>query len=351
MKTMTQTLIAIICGLFSLACYAENDDWYQIELIIFRSLSETAINSEKWPDFLYPPSFDKSITLVEPTIEESRVAVPYSLVPETQLQLTEIAKRVEISDQHQLIRHFAWIQPGNSQEETFAIQIREGETMLITPPPPEPVIDLEKIGLESDSDSLYQNNNDNETYAPPSETTISTNETNPALDGEPEEISPDKYSDTEGNDDQFSVSALPENSSYMIVNQLEGTIMVYRERYLHILTDLVYREPRYPEATAYSDSYEKTETSTTSENDNDTSKYKDSVVSDETADEQVNSPSYTVSTIDIPVKNRRRMRSDELHYIDHPVIGVIIKAIKYTPPEPEASDALNNTPQPALQGQ
>lgn len=45
----------------------------------------------------------------------------------------------------------------------------------------------------------------------------------------------------------------------------------------------------------------------------------------------------------------RRMRSDELHYIDHPKLGIVIRAERYKPPQetPNASDAASGEPKPA----
>lgn len=46
--------------------------------------------------------------------------------------------------------------------------------------------------------------------------------------------------------------------------------------------------------------------------------------------------------ISYPMKSHRRMRSDELHYIDHPKIGIIIQAKRYLAPEvmPAVEDEL-----------
>ncbi len=47
------------------------------------------------------------------------------------------------------------------------------------------------------------------------------------------------------------------------------------------------------------------------------------------------------------VRLNRRMRSDELHYVDHPKLGIIIKATRVAAPTPEAIDPAAGEPKPA----
>ena len=49
------------------------------------------------------------------------------------------------------------------------------------------------------------------------------------------------------------------------------------------------------------------------------------------------------------VQLSRRMRSDELHYVDHPKLGILIRAERYLPEEdaPDTGDAASGEPKPA----
>lgn len=49
------------------------------------------------------------------------------------------------------------------------------------------------------------------------------------------------------------------------------------------------------------------------------------------------------------IKLNRRMRSDELHYVDHPKLGILIQAtrLRAAAPAPEAGDAASGEPKPA----
>ncbi|HSH42768.1 MAG TPA: CsiV family protein [Arenicellales bacterium] len=85
------------------------------------------------------------------------------------------------------------------------------------------------------------------------------------------------------------------------IQLLEGTLIVYRARYLHLLADLVYQERLGPSAE--------------------------------------NSPHGEDSGIvyqPIRMQQSRRMRSNDLHYLDHPRLGIIARI---SPVEPDAETA------------
>lgn len=83
------------------------------------------------------------------------------------------------------------------------------------------------------------------------------------------------------------------------VRELDGTINIVIGRYIHLYTDLVYRLPR-SNPTELRDALDR---------------------------EQI--------LVDYSIKSHRRMRSKELHYIDHPLVGVLIEA---TPIEEDEED-------------
>jgi len=70
------------------------------------------------------------------------------------------------------------------------------------------------------------------------------------------------------------------------VNELDGTIKVVLGRYLHVYTDLAYRRTYTVSANALG---------------------RDRVLAD------------------FPIKTHRKMRSKQLHYIDHPLLGILVE--------------------------
>ena len=83
------------------------------------------------------------------------------------------------------------------------------------------------------------------------------------------------------------------------VRELAGTVRVVITRYLHVYTDLVYRLPT-TNPLALEDAWQR---------------------------QQV--------LVDYAVNSHRRMRSRELHYIDHPLLGILVEA---TPIEKDQQD-------------
>ncbi len=88
-----------------------------------------------------------------------------------------------------------------------------------------------------------------------------------------------------------------ENLSYE-VRELDGTLNIVIGRYIHLYTDLVYRLPR-----------------------SNPMELRDALNRDQIL-------------VDYTIKSHRRMRSKELHYIDHPLVGILIEA---TPIDEEES--------------
>lgn len=75
------------------------------------------------------------------------------------------------------------------------------------------------------------------------------------------------------------------------LDQLDGTIKVVLSRYLHVYTDLVLRKP----------------------------------VVFERLNEETQEVTRTPVLFDVSVREHRRMRSRELHYIDHPMLGMLVQ--------------------------
>jgi len=134
--------------------------------------------------------------------------------------------------------------------------------------------------------------------------------------------------------------------------ELEGYINLSVERYLHINTDLwlstfvsnVGREqepwPILPKAPL--SSVAKTNIPTTdifAGGDN----YSNSYIENPFLD--ISSNQYSVDRT-IALRQHRRMRSNELHYIDHPLMGVLIKITPYEFPDPDEAEEISEDSKP-----
>ena len=116
---------------------------------------------------------------------------------------------------------------------------------------------------------------------------------------------------------------LPGFTSEPVVDDLlYGTLTISLARYLHADFDLMYRKKNTGET----------------------------AVPQEAFDPLLGPPPQQSTYIDIPLRQKRRMRSREIHYIDHPLLGALIEitpvepdpAVEPTPPTP----AVDNTPEP-----
>ena len=77
------------------------------------------------------------------------------------------------------------------------------------------------------------------------------------------------------------------------ISELDGTVKVVLGRYLHVFTDLVYRKPLAKDI--------------------------------DTESATPDSSGHNRVLADFPLKVHRKMRSKELHYIDHPLFGILME--------------------------
>lgn len=112
-------------------------------------------------------------------------------------------------------------------------------------------------------------------------------------------------------------------------SELEGTLTIYRGRYLHASSDLFFSQ------------FKNVDT----ENQLDWSVFsEDKPVSDSEAWLQSQTGSFQpiapntntqfIRAATARLKQSRRMRSDELHYIDHPLFGMLVQISPYKKPDP-----------------
>lgn len=97
--------------------------------------------------------------------------------------------------------------------------------------------------------------------------------------------------------DTTTAAESPENDNNKLESSLQGTLKLILGRYLHLHTDLLYKRPKQ--------SYDS--------------------ISATLRDRSYN---------EFEIKSQRKMRSNELHYIDHPLIGILVLVTPIKQPEP-----------------
>lgn len=97
--------------------------------------------------------------------------------------------------------------------------------------------------------------------------------------------------------DTDETALIPSSGAISSSNELDGTVKVILGRYLHIYTNLVYRRLDY-------------------------GGYYDSDDDDSASDDTYTFPRQRVLA-EFAIKLHRKMRSEELHYLDHPLLGIL----------------------------
>lgn len=210
---------------------------YIVEMIFFADRDETASNSMHASPRLVIPDLQNAILLDDDAIFHE--FIPY---PPEELTLVKQATALAKSGRYRVLHHIAWLQPGFTEKDALAVRIHAGKN----------------YSGEFRQSSLFQ-----------------------ADSSEPKSFVDQPLNEL---DDSVKVQPLVDQP----LNELDGTVKVVLGRYLHVYTDLVYRQPA-------------------------------SV--DSTPDASGHSPILA----DFAVKTHRKMRSKELHYLDHPLLGILVE--------------------------
>ncbi len=250
--------------------------WYQVEVIILAQKSADYKESELWP-------LDNTL----PVIEGSRELLPYdattplpqpfSLLPAESLQLEKTARRIDAAGDMELMLHLGWVQPGLAEEQAVAIHVYEG---MLEQPAEKPL--------------------------PSSEGEANAELQTPAVEEEP----------------------LP---------RLDGTLRLILSRYLHMESNLLWREPLPPGMPSYFDTMLGTPETVASEGELG-GQNEGNLIAAAEGEQPVVDAETTLANEGYQLfrlQQSRRMRSGEIHYIDHPLFGIIVVANRYELPVSE----------------
>ena len=323
LKMLNKISTALTLILFiTLPSWAYAIQWYDVEIILFRQLSSSGIDNETWDHKLIQPDtaecidigYSNQIEAPEETTEDdseregteadadssagiekaSKPALPFYKIPKSKLRLRKEATAIAISKDQRVLAHIGWRQPGYSKRNAIPVRINAGPLLLAKPLQQEESIEPDNSAFEqipdqqenstsADSKSNQVTAGDskpNITAAPTQTTSVQTATVTPLTDSD--EVINIEITDADETEQQQVIPT----------SKLNGCITIYRERYLHIITDMVYYHEHDEDIYA----------------------------------EDSNSYSFgkEVTATAIPVKSRRRMRSRELHYIDNPGVGAVI---------------------------
>lgn len=280
---------------------AQDDEeltWYTIELIVFERVSEVARNGEAWPRQPGLPDLADAVELslegldpadaqeieasdaqAEPPPLPALQSAPraFQLVAPEQYRLGDAWKRLDASQAYRPLLHIAWIQPGFSADDSRLVHLRNDNAALGS------VGSAGSVSSEGGEDPAPEPTSGFTGFAP--------------------SLSP-----------QPSVARDPSKVA------LDGTVRVHRARYLHVQADLLYYRPSHGGIDAMQ----------TPANDAQIEAISDSP---DTAFTEQLLAEYDADTTLFRLTESRRMRSKELHYLDHPLFGVLVEAWPLELPE------------------
>ena len=196
-------------------------------------------------------------------------------------QLGDLITKLEKQAGYRVLQHMGWRQPASNASNSKAIAVHAGFRYQPKVSHSEP---LSEGSLET------QNNNSPETSKVVS---IALKET--------QTIDFDAVEHTGLLHKSFNqlselATIIPDSS---VIHELEGSLRVEVGRYLHLYTDLVFR-------------IEQVET-----------------------DSEQRASCCMPATDDFRIKNHHRMRSRQVYYIDHPMLGILVQATPINAPKPE----------------
>ena len=321
--------------------------WYAVEIIVFERTSEVGRNAEAWPT---EPGLPKLADALELSIEglapeELEAAPPddtrdanqtdtqdnsqaetiaetgagaarpgllpraFQLTPPEELRLTDAWKSLEKSSAYRPLLHIGWIQPGFPAEEARLVHVRNdngalGAISMNADPDADP-------DAHPDADSNADA--DTETTDGSAADGSAAEETVPAFDG--------------GAGDAPTLSSRIDFARDPSQVAIDGTLRVHRARYLHVQADLLYYRPLDDDGNTPV-STEDGPTTIPAPDSPDTA-----FIEQLLAEEDVAPRLFRLT-------ESRRMRSRELHYLDHPLFGVLVEAWPVELPELPVEAAL-----------
>ncbi len=284
----------------------ENDiPWYQIEVIIFANQSYLGMSSETWPEttqlrytdlieLRHPDDPPRGTSSKVPNFSASNTPTPYELLNPSELQLVPIAKKLDRSEEYQTLVHIAWRQPTLDPDKSIPVYIYQGVDL--------PASVSLAAATQKSSPSKQQGA------------------------GRFSSVAVGNFTYDSSQYGQLLPITETDINTGPVLNPFSGTLRLSVSRYLHIEADLNYRVPVLKEEVVPVDPT--------------------NMAFDSTRGIQMPANFESQGQVRTTVRKRqalqnfhmyetRRMRSKELHYLDHPMFGIITRVIPYEIPKSE----------------
>jgi hypothetical protein len=254
---------------------------YEVEVVIFEQAPGGGPSGERWPAQVAVPDFKRARALNTGAAGARRALAPspdaFAPLSLAEARLAGAVQRLENSSRYQLLRHLRWRQPALEPGESVPIRVNAGRTLRIRSP---------QAAIERPAPAAGN-----------SEATTAK-EAEDAEDDPPSDASEVDAGTRAGLRTAEGNQQAPQMES-VAVQPLDGTIELVVSRYLHVHADLYYTTDIAWDRALVA-GYNSAQTQPIARG----------------PDGQ--------SMLSFPLRQQRRMRSGELHYLDHPVLGLLV---------------------------
>lgn len=340
-------LIALVVPNAGNAQEEEDKRRYDVEIIVFENTNTSAGEQERWRPQVHVPEFHEVIQfdngrngdvtfltnedLAEDENgngidadangngdEEEKAKSPegYTPLPDERLQLGDMVEKLEESNRYRVLRHLAWRQPADDRDQAVPIRVRAGEPIIVQVP----IRDFEELYR------LEENEEDIESGTGPEDDDA---EALPADDDAPATEATGGGARTFATGPMFR-TRFRTLTRPVAVHPLDGTVRVAVSRYLHVTTDLHLTAPVEWTSLPGQPSQAEDTADTNGEQAD-----LDPAPTGEILQQQQPVGPDGQTLLSYPFEQSRRMRSSELHYLDHPILGLLIR-VERAPQEEEA---------------
>lgn len=289
-------LFAVAATAPSSAAMATQPTWYAVELVVFAHRDDATEDEERWSPDPGVPDVSATAPLVPPTIPDSLRA--FEQLRPTALTMSGAVRTLERSSRYRTLVHFGWMQPGLARELAVPVDVAIETGLPLAPLP----LEIELPDPEPEE-------------SPPEEAAPEDIETEA-------EAASRRYRTGLIDELKQEYAAPPEPEP------LTGTVRLVLQRFLHVELDLMLESrERLPEP-----------------EEGDWFTRRDRILDDFAFGEI--GPDEARARLDAlnaeprfqryRLRESRRVRTDELHYFDHPKFGAIVRVVEVPEDEIEA---------------
>lgn len=304
--------------LCALAAPARAQTFYDVEIIVFEQLDTRASEQERWRPRVVLPELEGATAFERGGLRADELrSLPqgFQALPAERSRLQDELARLEESEHYRVLRHLLWRQPALEDEEAVALRVRAGEPRTIRVPAAESTAEpADGAGMDGAgrgygaTDAAARESGRGEAGDGAPEGPASSGATVTALD--------DSSVRPAG---PFGGGTLVPRTREVQAYPLDGTVRLVVSRYLHVHTDLHFTTP-----VEWLDEAAASAVTMPGAGAPDTPGDARAGVAGAATAPRIARDADGQAMLSYPFVQRRRMRSNELHYLDHPVLGMLV---------------------------